>query len=240
VPTTVPTPTPTQASGINHKPVAVGAVYDVVSGGSVPITLNGSDPDTEDIPFLTYDVLIPPTRGVLSGLGQPRTYASNPEEAGTDYFVYEVRDHRGLTSGGIRIDIRINSSETCPAAAKPTVKSIVPAHLRMVTVGITGDIGNVKILKVYQDEPTGRSRDASRVLGGPTVKLRAQRKSKTSGGNGRVYTLHYEAIKLAGGLRCNGTVTVSVPLRSSKPAIKGSALYDSTLLFAKPIQKPTP
>jgi hypothetical protein len=227
-----------QAPAINHKPVAVGAVYDVVSGGSVPIALNGSDPDTGDIPFLTYEVLIPPTRGGLFGVGAARTYTPNKGEAGADYFVYEVRDHRGLTSGGIRIDIRIISSETCPASARPTVSSLSPSNLKMVTVGITDGIGSVKILKVYQDEPTGKSRDASRRLGGPTVQLRAQRKSKSSGGNGRVYTIQYEAISL--GVRCSGAVTVAVPLDRSKPAIKGSVRYDSTQLFSKPIQKATP
>ena len=89
-----------------------------------------------------------------------------------------------------------------------------------------GDPVDVRITNVSSDEDPGRYRQAhcpDAVRNGPTViQLRAER---DGGGNGRVYTVGFEA-RDASTLRCGGEVKVYVPPKPNSTAIEDPVQYD--------------
>lgn len=78
-----------QNRGNDHRPIAYASSGSVTGGGSIGITLNGSDADGD---ALTYIVLTRPANGALSGSGSNLTYTADLTYAGSDSFTYKVKD----------------------------------------------------------------------------------------------------------------------------------------------------
>jgi hypothetical protein len=70
-------------------PTAFAFSTNVAQGGSVPITLRGSDPNGGT---LTFSIVSPPSNGSLSGTPPNVTYTPNPGFAAIDTFTFKVND----------------------------------------------------------------------------------------------------------------------------------------------------
>jgi hypothetical protein len=98
----------------NSTPLADDQALTVVQGGSLPVTLTGSDPDGD---ALTFTVSDGPHDGALSGSGAKLTYTPRPDFSGTDTFGFKVDDGKSATAEG-RITIKVTATGVAPP---PTV-----------------------------------------------------------------------------------------------------------------------
>jgi hypothetical protein len=120
------------------------------------------------------------------------------------------------TDNQVTVQVPRNTPPDCSGAG-PTIARLWPPNHKLVRVGVTGivdpdgDPTTVAIVGVTSDEPVNGLGDGDTcpdaVIDGSEVELRAER---AGGGNGRVYTVLYEATDGAGGI-CSGSVTVCVP-----------------------------
>jgi hypothetical protein len=85
-----------------------------VQGGSLPITLTGSDPDGDS---LTFTLLDQPLHGTLSGSGAKLTYTPQADFSGTDTFGFKADDGKSPPVEG-RITIKVTPTGAAPP---PTV-----------------------------------------------------------------------------------------------------------------------
>ena len=124
------------------------------------------------------------------------------------------------------------------AHATASIDVLWPPDGRMVDVRIAGvadadgDDVACRVTRILQDEPvheaSGARRGAdARGLGSATAQLRAERNGN---GNGRVYTIVYEASDGRGGV-CAGRVKVCVPhdMGRGRDCADDGELYDATL-----------
>ena len=100
---------------VNDVPTAANSSIAANSGQSTPILLMGSDADGEP---LTYELVKAPTNGTLSNNGPLRLYVSNTGFAGTDLFIYRVRDATSV-SGNATVTINVmGTAAPNPAPAR--------------------------------------------------------------------------------------------------------------------------
>jgi dipeptidyl aminopeptidase/acylaminoacyl peptidase len=123
----------------------------------------------------------------------------------------------------------LNHPPDCSGVAA-TPRLLWPANkkLRLVALdGATdpdGDAVTLAITGVTQDEPVRGARDAQHSVGDDAVRLRTDRDSR---GDGRVYTIAFEATDGEGG-SCEGVATVSVPRHRRVAAVDSAPpSYDS-------------
>jgi PKD repeat protein len=133
-----------------------------------------------------------------------------------------------------------NTPPDC-SLARPSIDTIWPPNLTMVQVDVLGvfdpDGNAVSITfdSIFQDEPVGIFPDG-RLIASPQsttgdadrAEVRAQRRSRRRGGNGRVYHIGFTADDGRRG-SCSGEVVVKVPRRSRIEAIDDGPIYDSTV-----------
>ncbi len=121
---------------VDSAPVANGQSLNVESGNSIPITLTGSDPDSDP---LTYSITDAPDNGSLTGSGPNRNYAANATFAGIDSFQFQVNDGFGRTATAtvtIRVDpqTQIDASPPDPSdSADPSFSFSSPVTSAPVT-----------------------------------------------------------------------------------------------------------
>ena len=94
----------------NRVPVADDQALTVVQGGSLPITLTGSDPDGDTLTFTVADA---PRDGTLSGSGAKLTYTPRPDFSGTDTFGFKADDGKSPPVEG-RITIKVTAAGAPP------------------------------------------------------------------------------------------------------------------------------
>ena len=93
-----------QTPPANTPPVADSQTVQVPAGGTVAITLTGSDADGD---ALTYGISVGPTRGTLSGAAPDLIYTPNLETlGGVDLFTFFVNDGQETAVGTITINIK--------------------------------------------------------------------------------------------------------------------------------------
>ncbi len=132
---------------------------------------------------------------------------------------------------------QVNEAPDCAHAAA-SVEMLWPPDGRMVPVDIVGvadadgDPVSCRILSIMQDEPvsgpgSGSHAADARGVGSATAHLRAER---AGSGNGRVYTILYQADDGRGGV-CDGRLTVCVPhdMGQGRRCANDGELFDSTL-----------
>jgi hypothetical protein len=90
-------------TAVNDAPLALPQAVRVRQGRSVAITLGGTDVETDT---LTYDVVVPPVHGILSGTGPERVYTPAPGYVGPDSFSFVVDDGE-LASAPAMVDITV-------------------------------------------------------------------------------------------------------------------------------------
>jgi hypothetical protein len=86
----------------NAAPVADDQKLTVAQGGSLPITLTGSDADGN---LLTFALLDGPRHGALTGTGADLTYTPSADFVGTDTFGFNVGDGRANDDGRVTITV---------------------------------------------------------------------------------------------------------------------------------------
>jgi len=104
----------------NAAPVADDQKLTVAQGGSLPITLTGSDADGS---LLTFALLDAPRHGALSGTGAQLTYTPSADFVGTDTFGFNVGDGRANDDGRVTITVTAattGGSGTPSPPAKPS------------------------------------------------------------------------------------------------------------------------
>jgi hypothetical protein len=97
----------------NRVPTADDQALTVAQGGSLPITLTGSDPDGD---VLTFTLVDQPLHGALTGSDAKLTYTPQPDFSGTDTFGFKADDGKSPP-----VDGRITIKVTPTGAAPPTV-----------------------------------------------------------------------------------------------------------------------
>jgi RHS repeat-associated protein len=102
---------------VNDAPLAVAQTVAVASGAARSITLAGSDVDGD---ALSFAVVTPPTKGVLSGTAPNLTYTANPNATGADNFTFKVNDGR-VDSPVATVAIELRGGNRAPVAFAQTV-----------------------------------------------------------------------------------------------------------------------
>lgn len=97
---------------VNDAPVATAQVVMTDEDTVVPIRLSGTDPEAAD---LSYTVVRPPAKGVLSGTAPDLIYTPNANEIGIDSFSFRVGDG-SADSAEAEVTIEIRPVNDIPVA----------------------------------------------------------------------------------------------------------------------------
>jgi hypothetical protein len=100
-------------SPVNDAPTASNTSGAFTEDTAGPINLVGNDIDGD---ALTYAILTPPTKGVITGSGSSQTYTPNPDANGADTFTYDVSDPSGAHSSPATGSITITPANDAPVA----------------------------------------------------------------------------------------------------------------------------
>ncbi|MCP3060050.1 cadherin-like domain-containing protein [Myxococcus sp. K38C18041901] len=87
---------------INDAPVARTGRFTVTAGGSIEVTLEGSDVDGD---ALMYSVTRPPTKGALSGTPPRLVYRADEAEPAEDSFEFSISDGALNATATVTVDV---------------------------------------------------------------------------------------------------------------------------------------
>ncbi|MGD7653376.1 MAG: Ig-like domain-containing protein, partial [Verrucomicrobiales bacterium] len=127
---------------VNLAPSATPQSVTVDAGGSLSITLSGTDPENDP---LTYSVVTQPANGVLTGTAPNLTYTPNDGYDGADSFTFTVND---------------GNNDSVPATVSITVEPLAGFTGWMGDNGLSGVAANV------DSDGDGLSNAVEYVLGG--------------------------------------------------------------------------
>jgi hypothetical protein len=145
----------------NRPPTAIGQSVTVQEDSSVAITLNGSDPDGDNL-FFTVRTL--PAHGTLSGSGQFLTYSPDADYFGPDSFTFSVSD-RQFESAPATVEITVTPVNDAPIARiqientvtfldSPTIITLDASALVILDGSQSSDIENDPLIYTwFVDEP---------------------------------------------------------------------------------------
>jgi hypothetical protein len=102
---------------VNDQPIALDAEYTIDEDGSVDIVLSASDIDGDP---LSYEIVSPPSGGVLTGSGANRRFVPAPDASGTFRFTWRAID-ASIASTIARITVRVNPINDPPTLTLATV-----------------------------------------------------------------------------------------------------------------------
>lgn len=117
----------------NTAPVAADQALTIVQGGSLPITLTGTDADGDTLTFAVAD---PPRGGALGGSGATLTYTPRPDFTGTDTFGFTADDGKSPPVAG-RVTIKVTPTGAPPpptATGSSTVLAFGPCPVGELTL----------------------------------------------------------------------------------------------------------
>ena len=213
----------------NSPPVADDQALTIPQGGSLPITLTGSDPDGDT---LTFTVTDQPKGGTLSGSGATLTYTPNADFSGTDTFGFRADDGKSAAADG-RVTIKVTPTGAPPPptiAGSSTVLDLGPCPAGELTLLNVRRIGQ-RVLLTGLAERTLAGAPVNIVEGGVVIARTTIRPDGTIGlrvpipklRGGRI--LRYQA--QLGRLRSRNVrlkrrmITTSAKLDNGKIVIKG-------------------
>ncbi len=161
-------------TAVNDPPTATDETPEVAEDGSVPVLLEGTDPDGDP---LTFTKLTDPDHGTVSGAPPNLTYTPDPDYFGPDSFDFEARDPDGATdTGTISITVLpVNDppvvnllgdqtldedepAQTVPGFMSPAPLPIGPANEAgqiLTSFTVTDDLPSLFVLRPAIDETTG-------------------------------------------------------------------------------------
>lgn len=227
--------TPVDHCDNNPPTVRIAPNPQADEGAQVTIEAEASDPNGDTLSYLWEQtggpvVAFDPHSAILSFT------APAVGEGGSDLvFRVAVSDNypgAPLTAvATTTVHVRHSQDQIGCAYAAPSKTSLWPAHKGFANIGILGVGGPqpenivLRFTGVYSDEPVKGKGDRT----APDAKikkgkmwLRAERQAR---GNGRVYTINFEASD--GSQSCSGAVQVGVPRRKGMTAIDGGLKYNA-------------
>ncbi len=115
----------------NDTPIATPQSVSTAEDTPLPITLTGTDPESDP---LTFAVVTQPANGTLSGVAPNLTYTPNANYNGADSFTFTASD-ASLTSAPATVSITVNPGNDTPTA---TPQSVSTAEDTAVSITLTG------------------------------------------------------------------------------------------------------
>jgi len=226
----------------NQPPVAIddAATARATTPVTVPVLANDGDPDGHAITLVS---VTPASNGTAAiNAGGTITYTANSGFQGIDTFSYTIRDFYGAQDTAL-VTVTVGPPNrfdpcTCAAAKASPGEIWPPNHKRTEVVNITnvvdpdGGAVAIRILGIYQDEPTNHLGDGETTIDGGGVGesaawVRAERTGNPNAAdNGRVYEIVFEATA-ADGSHCQGSVFTGVPHDQGQ----GSAIIDDGIRY---------
>lgn len=231
----------------NRPPIAVNDT--AIANGTVPVAIsvmsNDGDPDNH---VISIAGATNPTNGTITiNANGTITYTANAGFEGTDFFFYTIRDgFGGESTARVTINVRPpNRFDPCICSqAKASPGELWPPnHKKTEVVNVTnlvdpasGQPLSIRILGIYQDEPTNYLGDGDTTIDGggvgtSTAWVRAERTGNPNvPGNGRVYEIVFEA-SAPDGSSCQGSIFTGVPhdQGQGQSIIDDGIRYDSTV-----------
>lgn len=228
----------------NSAPVADAGEAQTRNEGSM-VGLDGSassDPDGDTISYLWHQIggpavtLDDPTT-VRPSFAAPYIASTTPVTLQLTVTDNDPFNPRSSSDTVVVTLTNVNDPPQCQLA-RPSVASLWPPNHKFVPVAIEGltdpDSNRVtqRITGVTQDEPINGTDDGDTspdaivqpATPSDSVLLRAERRG--TGGNGRVYTVGFEASD--GYESCTGTVQVEVRVNPKTPSVQDAPTVDST------------
>jgi PKD repeat protein len=230
--------TTTATVGIGNLPPVAEAGRTVVGVVDADVSFDGTKSrDLDDGTIVTYEWSFG-----NGDFGDGPTVSYAYPFSGNFNVTLTVTDDKGKSDSDSTLAIieAVNHPPNCSLAV-PSIDTIWPPNWRMVRVDILGvfdfdeDPVSITFDSIFQDEPVGIFPDGrltaspSSTTGEPDrADVRAQRRSRGRGGNGRVYHIGFTADDGRRG-SCSGDVVVEVPIRRRIEAIDDGPNFDSTV-----------
>jgi LPXTG-motif cell wall-anchored protein len=118
---------------VNDAPKAIGSDYDTVIDEPVEVTLDGSDPENDD---LTFAIAGDPENGELSEVdGDKVTYTPGPNFTGEDSFTFTANDGE-LDSKPATVNINVKEPNNGPSAADDSYSTDFETELNVDAPGV--------------------------------------------------------------------------------------------------------
>ncbi len=128
----------------NRPPVADDQALTIPQGGSLPITLTGTDADGDP---LTFSLTDQPPHGALSGSGATLTYTPAADFSGTDTFGFKADDGKSTAEGRVTIEVTPTGAPPPPTVAgSSTVIDFGPCPAGELTLLNVRSIGRRALL----------------------------------------------------------------------------------------------
>ncbi|MGZ8938130.1 MAG: Ig-like domain-containing protein [Limisphaerales bacterium] len=128
----------------NRPPTALGAEIQTLEDEPVEITLAGIDPDND---VLEFEIVLPPTKGGLTGAGNSFVYHPSSNAFGLDSFTFRVRDDE-FVSPEATVSLTIAPVNDVPVAKSSVVQLLEDEVFSFVLSGSDPDDDSISYLVV--------------------------------------------------------------------------------------------
>ena len=147
----------------SDAPVAYDVIVSTSEDVPVSVELDAFDADGD---ALSYDIVIAPAFGSLSGEGASRTYTPNADHSGSDSFVYRVNDG-AADSNTANVVISISAEDDAPVADSHSVTTDEDTPVSIVLSGSDPDTEELIFSLVGEPEHGSLSGDLPNLLYSP-------------------------------------------------------------------------
>lgn len=202
-------------NSVNDQPIADDQSIALDEDSSIPIVLSGSDKETAPA-ALSFEILVGPTKGVLSGTAPNLTYTAKPNLEGSDSFKFRVLDANGLASQEATVSIEIASINDAPTTANInlSVQAGVEKNLLISANDIETPVSSMVFQFLTSPQKGIITGSFPNFLYTPRIDEVGQE------------TLNFE-ITDEGGLKANGTASIYITNPSIAPVAQGASISAS-------------